>query len=420
MRCRWTQSGANETGIDGSIELYDPATGAALSQFLLVQSKAVDQQFPNESVSGFEYTISRRDLDYWRRSNAPVLLIVSRPSSREAYWISIKRYFDGTAKQLSCTVRFDKERNRFSSESFRELLEDAVESDAGVHVGPALRDERLISNLVEVPKLPADVFTAATTLERPKAAWDILRQQKVRVGGCWIMKSKQIFGFHDFGEHVWSDVCDQGTVERFSVTEWANSEDADRKADFHHLLRRALEDKLFPNVKYRDDLECYSWRASQTGKPMKAPYSGLKRESDLSVFNVYTKTFKERLFTHYRHMAFRGRFRRIEGKWFLEITPTYVFTVDGTRLDRFHSSRLSGIKRLEGNRAVVSQVAFWADYLRRQHDLFSMRKNPLVFGELATFNLGFGVDDEAWLKREDEGKLRDTDGDMNLELFDEH
>jgi len=415
MKCRWSPGGPNETGIDGTIELYDQTTGAALSQFLLVQSKAVDREFPSDSGSGFDYHVSRRDLDYWRKTNVPVLLIVSRPSTAEAYWISVKRYFSEPGRRISGTIHFDKTRNRFSPTSFGDLLEDASSPDAGVHVGPLVKSERLVSNLLEIPALPEHVFVASTTFSRAKPIWGVLRHQKPRPGGCWIVKAQQLIGFHDFGERFWRDVCDQGTVERFAVSEWSDSSDQDRIADFQHLLRRSLEDKLFPNAKYRRDLDCYYWRPPPTGKPMKAPYLGLKRNSELSVFSAYTRKVKDRLLTTYRHLAFHGRFRRIEAKWFLEITPTYVFTWDGLMLDRFHSLRLSGIKRLEGNRAVVSQVAFWADYLRRRHDLFSIAMNPVVFGELATFGFGFGVDDDAWLKREE--KLPGTNPTM--ELFDE-
>ena len=64
------------------------------------------------------------------------------------------------------------------------------------------------------------------------------------------------------------------------------------------------------------------------------------------------------------HGISRGQFRFLEGQWYLELTPTYRFTRDGHALERFHEDRLKGIKRIEGNRAVLSSVLFWADYLR--------------------------------------------------------
>src|SRR5439155_10950735 len=98
-----------------------------------------------------------------------------------------------------------------------------------------------------------------------------------------------------------------------------------------------------------------------------------------------------------RHMAFRSQFRLLDGQWSLEMTPTYRFTSDGYELDRFHEDRLKGIKQLEGNRAVLSCVLFWADYLRPKADLFADTPPPIRFGDLVTFEAPVGIDDKQWL-----------------------
>jgi hypothetical protein len=96
-------------------------------------------------------------------------------------------------------------------------------------------------------------------------------------------------------------------------------------------------------------------------------------------------------------MAFRGYFRQLDGEWFLEITPTYRFTRDGYELDIFHENRLKGIKQLEGNRAVLSCVLFWADFMRPRSDLFASAAPPIRFGQLAALDCAVGVDDKLWL-----------------------
>ncbi len=96
-------------------------------------------------------------------------------------------------------------------------------------------------------------------------------------------------------------------------------------------------------------------------------------------------------------MAFRGQFRFLESQLYLEITPTYRFTRDGHALERFHEDRLKGIKRIEGNRAVLSSVLFWADYLRPKATLFSVSNSALRFGELLTFRSDVGIIDRSWL-----------------------
>src|SRR5258708_6192076 len=90
MRSIWTPTGAIDVGIDGLIELCNPMTGEALGQVVRVQGKATDQAWDDENDEQFSYRCKQRDLDHWLRGNAPVVLIVCRPSTNEAYWVSIK------------------------------------------------------------------------------------------------------------------------------------------------------------------------------------------------------------------------------------------------------------------------------------------------------------------------------------------
>src|SRR5438128_1460694 len=89
----WYPTGGVEAGIDGHIELRDPETGEAFNCVIRVQRKATSGPFQGETATGFHYICDERDLDYWLRGNAPVVLVVSRPSTDEAYGVSIKDYF---------------------------------------------------------------------------------------------------------------------------------------------------------------------------------------------------------------------------------------------------------------------------------------------------------------------------------------
>src|SRR5258706_10216823 len=74
----WSPMGAIESGIDGTIEIRDPETGDMLHSIIRVQSKATAVPFPADTGETFEYLCDERDLDYWLRGNAPVILIRSR------------------------------------------------------------------------------------------------------------------------------------------------------------------------------------------------------------------------------------------------------------------------------------------------------------------------------------------------------
>jgi hypothetical protein len=118
----------------------------------------------------------------------------------------------------------------------------------------------------------------------------------------------------------------------------------------------------------------------------------------MTVVAKYSKKSRDgRQFTWLRHLAFRRQFRLFEEQWYLEITPTYVFTWDGVHLDRFHEQRLKTIKMIEKNRAVLAAIVFWSDYLKTKEDLlYSSTLRKLKFGDLMETSVEVGIDDDAW------------------------
>lgn len=420
MGCRWSPTGPIDTGIDGYIELFDPNTHESLGAQLAVQSKAVEVDFQNETSTSLSFRCERRDLDYWRSQNMPVLLIASRPSTNEAYWLRVNGRTLSSTNSL--TLHFDKKTNRFSTDSLRELLKEGAAPDAGITLGAEQKREKLISNLLPVVKLPKKIFVASTDCRYPKQVWDEFRASGKRGGEHWVLRGRQLVGFHDFSERAWRNVCDVGSVEEFDVEEWSTSREPDRISDFRQLLHRAVKERLYSmKVKFRRELDCFYFLASDDGKPRTHSYRSVTRDSAVTVFNTYSKTTSDgRIFTHHRHLAFQPRFREYGGSHFLEITPTYLFTSDGHRPDRFHASRLSKIKRMEGNRAVLSNVMIWADVLSRPADLLSFEQPLVEFGSLAAFELNVGIEDRSWKPRtEDEAIERDgSDEGAASEEFD--
>ncbi len=97
-----------DAGIDGTIELRDPATGEVSNCHLQVQSKASDNDFPGETADRFHYDCDERDLDYWMKSSMPVLLVCSHPKRGEAWWVHIQSYFADPARRASGRVDFNK------------------------------------------------------------------------------------------------------------------------------------------------------------------------------------------------------------------------------------------------------------------------------------------------------------------------
>jgi hypothetical protein len=391
MGSRWSPSGPNEVGIDGYIELFDPVSHEALGLTVAVQSKVVTSI--GDASATFDYWCDASDLEYWLRGNTPVILVVSNPASTEAYWIWVQDYFKDWSPAGSSRVTFVKSQDRFDADSFRDIAKIAAPAQ-GLYFAPSRRKEVLWTNLLSLDGLASHIFVGSTECRSPGEVRGQLNTSKIEPWSGWVLWEKKVISFDDLTEAPWSQVCDRGTVESYATSEWSSSPDPQRQRLFVQLLNQSLRAQLALHARYWPDDDCFAF----AGRPQKHSYRSLKRTSKLSVVSEFSpKAADGRVFYHQRHLAFRGQFRRLGDNWYLEITPTYRFTSDGYSKDRFHENRLKRIKEIEGNRAVLSSVLFWADFLRPNSGLFVSQEPPLRFGELLSLSIGSGIDDRSWL-----------------------
>ena len=83
--------GRLEAGIDGLAEVM--VNGVPLAQMIGVQVKATDiGKYANEDENGFKYLLRTADLEYWRISNIPIILVLYRRSDESFYWKEIPRF----------------------------------------------------------------------------------------------------------------------------------------------------------------------------------------------------------------------------------------------------------------------------------------------------------------------------------------
>src|SRR5581483_10927616 len=142
--------------------------------------------------------------------------------------------------------------------------------------------------------------------------------------------------------------------------------------------------------------DIYAFMGRPDEPPRRLKYPNVKVRSTSTVVSHYeTKpNNKGKSYRYLRHAAFQGRFRWLGEQWYLEITPTYRFTYDGKKLDRFHERRLSGIKRIERNRSVLSQLLIWQAILRAPWTR-SDRPRLLEFAPLVAFRFTSGIDENS-------------------------
>ncbi len=394
----WYPSLGLEAGIDGIIEIRDSVTGEVSNSIIQVQSKATAQEFQGETAQGFDYLCDERDLQYWLQGNAPVILVRSRPDTNEAYWISIKDYFADLEKRRNRKVHFNKERDRFDDRCKAALISLAVPKDAGIYFAPPPKKEVLYSNLLRVSRLPERIYVAHTGHKDRRDMWAALENIGAAVTGEWTVRSQRIFSLKPLDSQPWDVLCDLGTLEEFDANEWAFSEDPERHRLFVELLNYCLHEKARGlAMRHSRKHECYYFLATEDLRPRTISYQSVTNKTTRTVFRGYPKPESPR---YYRHSAFASRFQVSGGNWYLEITPTYYFTWDGHKPDRFYGDRLKGIKRLESNAAVLGQLIMWAEYLSRK-DFISDSYSMLEFDELERFDIDSGIEDKAWLPNEE-------------------
>lgn len=404
MRATWTPTGSNEVGIDGYMELFDPVSGGALGKIIAVQSKATGQ-FLNETDSTFDFRCEKRDIDYWFNINIAVILVVSKPDSNTAYWVSIKEHFSRPENQNSTKISFNKNSQAFTTTCLPELIKLSSSKTKAIYLPPPPKPEKLFSNLLTLESYPDSVYVGQTDKRTPADVWTSLRAAGGAPGGAWILREKQIISFHDLSGNPWLSICDRGSVEEFGSDEWLETDDADRLRQAVQLLNLTLKSQLPRRVRFWPREECYAFSGTLEEGTVKVPYDALKRTSKIAAVSKFSQKAKKTgiIYEHLRHLAFRGQFKQLARNWYLEITPTYRFTRDGLALDRFHEDRLKTIKRMEGNRAVLSAVMFWANQLRPHNDLIDSYQQLLRFGELKTFGLTSGIHDAEWSKKGEDG-----------------
>jgi hypothetical protein len=396
----WYPTGGIEAGIDGWIEIRDSETGEVLNSIIQVQSKATMALFQTETAQNFQYLCDERDLDYWLRGNAPVILVVSRPSTSEAYWVSIKDYFRDPVRRKARKVIFDKKRDRFDAGSKDALIRLAVPADAGIYLSPPPKHEQLYSNLLLVTRFFDTIYAADTEYRTPGELGAALKQHIEYPSWIWLLKDKRLYSPHNLAEPPWTAVCDASSIETIDAKHWAFSADDSQRRDFVRLLNGALKDKLGAlRVGYSRLHRCYYFKASKDLSLRRYRYRSLQHMAVRVVVTRYTSA-KNPEVVWFRHCAFEDRFRLFDGTWYLEISPTYYFTRDGILPWRFYEEWLSGIKRKQKNHAVLGEVIMWARLLEEPHDLFLTKHPFLGFGQLQVFDVDAGIYDTLWLPSE--------------------
>jgi hypothetical protein len=375
-------------GIDGEIELVAP-NGDALNAVVMVQSKASNKRHTFETDDSFQWTAEAADLDYWLGGNAPVIVVLSRPAEELAWWFDVRAEFGDPRRRIERKVTINKHTQAFDKTAAAQIMRLGVPRDSGLYMPPPPKKELLTTNLLPVDEWPDTIFVAPATVRDYAEAWERLKTEPGSAPG-WILHDGTVITFGDLRSSPLRALCDGG-VERHNTPEWADSDEDERVHQFADLLRRTLVSDRSGDMQWHQARHHMHFRATRNLRPRvvgKRPGSPGR-----TVFGPhYAKAEPERV-SYYHHAAVNPRFRRIDGRWFCQLSVDYCFTHDGKNESSFADSLLAGIKRLDRHPAVVGWIRTWESYLQR--DLFTSN-SMLAFGRLMTFEVDRGIDDNWW------------------------
>lgn len=404
-----------DAGIDGIIEIRNTTTEEATNFIIQVQSKATTNPFTADNGNTFEYLCDERDIDYWLKGNCPVILIYSNVVEKKAYWVSIKDYFRDKAIRKSRKVIFDKRKDAFTVSSCEELSSLAIPDTSGFYLTPPPLKETLYSNLLPLVEFPSKIYVAKTKFRKKKGLWKALNELESSRGinKSWVLYDEKIYSFNDLSQQPWVFIisCKPSEVKDFPSEEWSKTNDLDIKHRFIQLLKNSFETfahykKLIRKSTENVDLFYFKPLKDHDGLPetKKLYYKRFDRNSFQTICDRYYRKSDTTIISYFRHTAFEIQFYRYQDQWFIEITPTYLFTHDGFKLHTYYESKLKGKKGLDKAEAVFSQTLFWADILTRGANDPLFNNTILKFATPFDSEIEVGINDEAWLLKEDKEK----------------
>jgi hypothetical protein len=388
-------------GIDGHLDLVDSRTGALLNLVLLVQSKAQDAPFANETPDSFHYLCRPADLNLWLAGNAPVLLIFSHPKTGEAWWVDVKAAFPTPQSRAARRIDVDKKAQRFDRDAAALLLEVGMPRDLGLYLRPAPKPETIESNLVPVQELPPKIFVGRSAASDYRAAGELLGPSRTR--NVWVLRDGNVLSFHDLRTSGLA-VLAASDIEEHDTAEWAGTQDQDALWTFTDLLSRTILGG-YPELRWHNSRKHVHFQRSHDLQARKIPSGSANRKR--TVFAPHGDDGAGGV-GFYSHAALTIRPRRIAGRWYVQLEPDYCFTSDGVNEHRNADRLRAGIKRLDKHAAVKGWVRMWALFLRGPGDLFATAL-PVQLGDQLTFDVQDGIDDRLWGPMPEHGDLSADD-----------
>lgn len=290
--------------------------------------------------------------------------------------------------------------------------------------------EPLWANLVEL-SFPDELFVAhlvpEATSKRKKAQRRVAREYlknefDLRAPTDWTIHSEQLVTFRDPSDssEPISRIVDQGTVTSLLPQEYFGI-DGDHENVFKDLLRRCLQQKLYPRgVGWQDQEHLFIFLGDDEDDVRTETWFG-EKTSTRRVFERERKLNEPDKTWVCKHLGFGARFHLIAGRWYIGLKPEWYFSSDGYRRSWLLPDKVDYLKRKERNQQVFNHLKFIVHFVGNDPppDLFRTFKTYpfLKIASLCDFTGGVAISDADWRKtevKEEQELLSDPLGDLPL------
>ena len=208
-----------------------------------------------------------------------------------------------------------------------------------------------------------DVRRVDPTL-RPKAG-AILLDGEEPARFDWAIRGGTFWSFHDPRTSPCREIVDVDQVEAIETSYLAFHEDIDEQNNFAHLLKSALRHQFRKDLGWQKKHGLLYFRAHEANQPRRFAYESSKKKTEAEVVNVSRDRKDPARVGFVRHHAFAPRFELLQDQWYLVVSPSYHFTVNGFNSHSFPDALLSGKKRLDNSASLRGQVIMWHRFLSR-------------------------------------------------------
>ena len=179
-----------EAGIDGIAEVM--IDGEPAARMIAVQIKSTrEKTYSAETDEAFTYLLRTEDIEYWRPSNLPVILVLYRESDQSYYWKEIVIQPGESNRKLT----FNKSEDTLDKDAVDKLAALTVPKlGLGYYVPPLRGGETALVNMLPIT-MPEEMFVASTPFTAKRAIAELFNETD-RPRFDWVIKGGTFWSFH--------------------------------------------------------------------------------------------------------------------------------------------------------------------------------------------------------------------------------